>query len=96
MGLVKVALVALIFSFALIACNGFALDEDTCKENDDCKGKLSLCKDSAICVDEVCKCRAPTLWKDGKCTSPSDCPVCITPCDKYCDTDTGLCKCFCH
>ena len=36
---------------------GFALDEDTCKENDDCKGKLSLCKDSAICVDEVCKCR---------------------------------------
>ncbi|KAL9276877.1 hypothetical protein ACSQ67_025575 [Phaseolus vulgaris] len=81
MTLVKVALVALIFSFALIACNGFALDEDTCKENDDCKGKLSLCKDSAICVDEVCKCRAPILWKDGKCTSPSDCPFRITPCD---------------
>ena len=36
---------------------GFALDDDTCKENDECKGKLSLCKDSAICVDEVCKCR---------------------------------------
>ncbi|KAK8464196.1 hypothetical protein PHAVU_011G147700, partial [Phaseolus vulgaris] len=72
------------------------VDEDACKENDDCKVKLSLCKDSAICVDEVCKCRAPILGKLDKCTSASDCPFCITSCDKYCDTDTGLCKCFCH
>jgi len=42
---------------------GFALDEDKCQKNDDCKGKLSLCKDSAICVDEVCKCRTTILGK---------------------------------
>ncbi|KAK7342563.1 hypothetical protein VNO80_25518 [Phaseolus coccineus] len=96
MALVKVTLVALIF--ALIACNGFAFDEDTCKQNDDCKGKLSLCKDSVICVDEVCKCRTTILGKPAKCKTVYDCPfVCAPPCDKqYCDPVSGLCKCLCH
>ncbi|KAK8464186.1 hypothetical protein PHAVU_011G141800, partial [Phaseolus vulgaris] len=61
MTLGKVVLVVVVF--ALIACNGFALDEATCKQNDDFKEKLSLCKDSAICVDEVCKCRTTILGK---------------------------------
>jgi len=77
---------------------GFALDEATCKQNDDCKGKLSLCKDSAICVDEVCKCRTTILGKPTKCITAFDCPfVCAPPCDKqYCDPVDGQCKCLCH
>jgi len=71
---------------------GFVLDEDKCQQNDDCMGKLSLCKDSAICVDEVCKCRTTIPGKLTKGISGYDCPfVWAPPCDKeYCDPTDGL------
>jgi len=77
---------------------GFVLGKEECNESKDCKGKIDLCKDSAICVNKVCRCSVSIVGKqDQKCKTAADCPYCPPGlCDKqHCDVTTGKCSCLC-
>ncbi|BAT89896.1 hypothetical protein VIGAN_06102100, partial [Vigna angularis var. angularis] len=91
MALVKVTLVAIVF--ALIACNGFVLGKDTCNENKDCKGKVALCRDSALCVNNVCQCPSNILGFKDTCNENKDCKGKVALCRDSALCVNNVCQC---